>query len=128
AHQTALAQIDAGCEPTALADCVRYALIQTGINSLAGNYIPELVVRAVETGEWPAGRAFAIARQVPDAEQRSKLYALLLRTGTLTFPKEQEAQMQALAATLAISDEGPRARALAALALHPDGEQLQQAL
>jgi hypothetical protein len=33
-----------------LADCVRFALIRTSINSLAANYVPELVAQAVAVG------------------------------------------------------------------------------
>jgi len=39
-HDETLQQIDAGKEPAALADCVRYALIRTSINSLSANYVP----------------------------------------------------------------------------------------
>jgi len=40
AHQQAYRQIQAGEEPSALVDCVRYALLQSSINSLSANYTP----------------------------------------------------------------------------------------
>lgn len=126
AHKTALAQIDAGSEPTALADCVRYALIHTSINSLAENHTPESAVRAVE-------------RQAPDPEQRGKLHVQFSdewsRADTLTvialqLDGEQRDQVlrQALNAALAIPSEWAQAAVLAGLAPLLDGERLQQAL
>src|SRR5690606_38923293 len=126
AHKTALAQIDAGSEPTALAGCVRYALIHTSSNSLAENHTPESAVRAVE-------------RQAPDPEQRGKLHVQFSdewsRADTLTvialqLDGEQRDQVlrQALNAALAIPSEWAQAAVLAGLAPLLDGEPLQQAL
>lgn len=106
AYRTALKQINAGNEPTTLADCVRYSLIHTSINSLAGNFVPELVARAVEAGEWSADRALAIARQIADKQKRRQLYLLLLQTHRLTSPEEQIAQQNALETSLAMAIKG----------------------
>ena len=57
-------------DTTTIAACVRCALIHTSVNSLASNYIPQLVKQAVETGIWSVTRALAIANRVPDPEQR----------------------------------------------------------
>lgn len=127
AHPEALAQIEAGKEPVALADCVRYVLIRTSINSLAGNYVPELVARAVETGLWKPVRALALARNVPDVEQRAKLFNLLLDTGMLDEKQFVETAEEALKAALDIS-KGGRAKALAALAPYLEGKLLARAL
>ncbi|MBE7557270.1 MAG: hypothetical protein HS126_40050 [Anaerolineales bacterium] len=57
AHQQALQQIEAGEEPTAIAYCVRYALIRTTINSIATNYISGLITQAMGSGLWSASQA-----------------------------------------------------------------------
>src|SRR5262245_32532524 len=45
-------QIDAAGEISALADCWRISLIRTSLNSIAGNFPPALVARAIQTGYW----------------------------------------------------------------------------
>jgi hypothetical protein len=56
-----------------LADCFRYALIQTSINSIAGSYPPELIGRALEEEVWTPKRAFSVAARVPDPGQAVKM-------------------------------------------------------
>ena len=124
AHPEALRQIEADTELTAFADCVRYALIRTSINSLAANYVPELVARAVETGLWTVKRALSITEKMPDAEQQATLYKLLLATEKLNSIERKTT----LTAALAIGNERDRAIALAALAPHLSSEAREQAL
>ena len=64
-----------------LADCVRYALIRSSVHSIAANYIPAIVARAVETGLWPAERALTVARRVASAEARAAMFIALLKDG-----------------------------------------------
>jgi hypothetical protein len=130
AHHETLQQIDAGKEPAALAQCVRYALIRTSINSLSENYVPELVAQAVETGLWPAEQALSLASRVPVGQRRVDMYLALwkVKTKALTDAQRQQALEQALAAALAIGDEWYRAEALAALAPQLTGEAREQAL
>jgi hypothetical protein len=128
AHAEAHRQIDAGEEPVAIGDCVRYALIRTSINSLAANYVPELVARAVETGLWPAERALSVTIRVPDPKSRAKLWTAILRVGTLTDRERQQAAELALATALAISDGRSRVGALTALAPQLTGEARDRAL
>jgi len=117
AHQQALAQTDAGQAPAALADCLRYALVRASINSLAANYVPALVVRALETGLWPAARATSVLRQAPDPERRAAMGVALLQSTALTAPARSQLERDTLAAARASRDyDGFRARALAALA------------
>jgi hypothetical protein len=115
-------------DPLLLAACVRYALIRATIISLAANYVPELVARAVETGLWTAKRSLSIAENVPDAKQNAKLYTLLLATGKLSDEERREAEELGLAAALALEDEGYRARALAGLGGQLRGALLERAL
>lgn len=79
-HKTALAQIESGQEPTALANCIRYALIHGSINSLASNYLPELVVQALRLGleGWSVERAFNIGRLIPSKQDRARFFAMIL--------------------------------------------------
>ncbi len=128
AHPQALAQIEAGGPVTALTDCVRLALIRTSVNSLAANYVPEMVARAVELGVWGIERALSIAERVPDPEARMKMYVAILGTRKLNEQQRQEAAQQALDAARNIRDEGYRVRALAALVPHLQGQQRQLAL
>jgi len=122
AHPRALEQVQAGEDPAALADCARYALIHTSINSLAGNYDPSLVARAVQTGLWTPARALGVARLVPDADDRAAMYVALAKV------LEGEPRAEALEAALAIQWGWKRAEALAALAGQLEGEARQQAL
>jgi hypothetical protein len=124
AYPEAIRQIEAGEEPIALTDCVRYALIRTSINSLAGNYMPELVAQAVkiELPGWSVQRAAAIANDISDVEQKAKLYIDLLATGKLADPQ------QGLEAATAIQNKRSRAETLVALARQLGGEQRELAL
>ncbi len=84
AYEETQNQIEARQAPRALAQCVRYALIRTSINSLSGNYAPELAARAVETGFWAPERALSVAARAPDAQQRSAMFSALIATGKLS--------------------------------------------
>jgi len=128
AHPEALRQIEADSNPTAFADCVRYALIRTSINSLAANYVPELVARAVELGLWTAKRALSVAENVPNAEQKAKLYILLLQNNSLNEAEHGTAIKKGLASVISISSEQVRVKALVALSSHLIGEAREQAL
>ena len=128
AHKCAQAQIAAHEIPAALADCVRCALIRTSVNSLAANYEPALVARAVEIGLWSAQRALSLAAKVPAPEQRATFYIALLATARLEGEARVLAQQQGLAAARAIEDEEERAHVLVALAPQLTGENLREGL
>ena len=127
-HAAAGRQIDADGEPSALAGCMRYALIRTSVNSLAANYVPELIARAVETSVWPAERALSVGRLVSDPARRAAILTALLRIKSLTPDQCQQAQQVALAAVQAIPYKGSRADALVALAPQLTGELARDAL
>jgi hypothetical protein len=87
-----------------LAACARYALIRSSIHSIAGNYAPAAVARAVETGVWPAERALRVAARVPDAEARIKMFIALL--GVDRLDPNQRLQAEDLALSASQSDRG----------------------
>ncbi|MEK7727210.1 MAG: NB-ARC domain-containing protein, partial [candidate division KSB1 bacterium] len=128
AHKRAQAQIAAQEMPTTLADCVRYALIGTSVNSLAANYVPALVARAVETGLWSAQRALSLAAKVPRPEQRAQFFVMLLSSARIDHESRAFAQREGLATTRAIIGERSRALVLAALAPQLTGENLRECL
>lgn len=106
AHEEAQRQIEADEAPAALAQCVRYALIRTSINSLSANYVPALVARAVETGLWPAERALSVASRVPDPKERVDMLVALLATDHLSAEQSVQAQEAGLDAALTMRGDG----------------------
>ena len=128
AHDEALRQIESGQAPAALADCVRYALIRTSINSLSANYVSELIARAVETGLWSVGRALSVAYRLPDPRQMVELVSALLSTGRLDPGQIGQAAKRGLDTVLAIEEEWQRSYALAALAPYLSGDLLRDGL
>jgi hypothetical protein len=112
---------------TGIAECFRIVLIRTSINALAGNYAPELVARAVEVGLWTPDRALSVAAQLPNGRQKANMCVLLLRTRTLSEQQRAQAQSLGVAAAQAL-DKDERRSALCALALHIDGQSLDQKL
>jgi len=107
-------QIEAHAPPNSLAQIVRYALICTTVNSLAANYEPGLVIRAVQVGLWTPARAFSVAEKVPDAGPRADLFIAL--TCLVTADAHRRALIKALASARQIEDKWRRAKALATLA------------
>lgn len=117
AHKRTQAQIAAHETPTALADCLRYALIRTSVNSLAANHAPELVAHAVETGLWEPQRAMSLASKVPDPEQRAEFYVALLATKRLDYHSRVLANQKGLLAARTIVKQEVREKVLAFLSL-----------
>lgn len=118
AHDEAMADIEAGKEPSTLAECVRYALIRSSITSLSSQYEPMLVKRAVETGIWSFARALSVASQVRHPRARARLICAALEAD---FPGANEserckASSDALLVVREIEDHESRAVALCALA------------
>jgi hypothetical protein len=128
AHKEAQGQIEAGQAPAALAECVRYALIRTSLNSLEAHCDPALVARAVETGLWPVEQALFVAHLEYYPRYRVDMFAALLATGRLSPEQSTRAQEAGLAEALAIEDWAFRARALARLAPHLSGQALSRGL
>jgi hypothetical protein len=128
ADEATRCQIDAGEEPFRLGDCVRYALIRTSVNSLAGNCDSSLVARAVETGTWLVERALSVAKRIPDADRRATVFTAILKTDQLSGEQRWTVEREGLAAAQAIGADMWRAQALAALAPQLSGELLREGL
>jgi hypothetical protein len=109
------AQIKRGDAPGALAECVRYALIYTSSNSIAGNYEPALVAQAVTNGVWSPERAISVAAKIPDAVQRAEMYRAMLGTNRLSAAQRSVVLAAALEAVLAFEDVRYRVEVLTAL-------------
>ena len=111
----------------AFVECYRYCLVQTSVNSVAGNYVPEIVRRAVELGIWDTKRALSVAMRVP-IDDRVAMCVALLKTNALSSLQTKTAQVQALAAALAIRNEDVRAEVLGGLAGRLAEDQVEQML
>ena len=125
-HKRALTQITAHEMPTALAKCVRYALIRTSVNSLAANYEPILVARAVKSGLWVPRRAMSLVTKVLDlvGDEKSRIRCLEMLAPLLSG----DCLSQALTAAFTIEGEWSRAGVLRALAPQLRENDLRRAL
>lgn len=111
-QKRAQAQI-AACEmPTAFADCVRYALIRTSVNSLAANYPPAFLARAIELNMWSPARALSVAANIPRNKQRAESCAAILATDKLSHDLQKQVIELGLSAARKIANESERTRAL----------------
>jgi NB-ARC domain/TIR domain/APAF-1 helical domain len=128
AHSEARRQIEAAQELTAFTDCIRYLLIRTSINGIAGNYVPEFIARAVETGLWTADRALSVVAKIPDEAKRAEMCIALLKVAGLSGEQQREVQRLGWKAALAVPYEWERARVLAALAPQLPGERRNEVL
>ena len=62
--ETRTAEHGAEDDEDLLADCARYALIHTSLNSIAANHVPAILVRALEAGVWTPDRVLAAASRI----------------------------------------------------------------
>ncbi len=108
----ALQEVEQGNLNTEYGWCFRYALIRCSLNSLSGTLPPEIVIRAVETGLWPAERALSVAARVPEPERRAQLFALLMRSGQLNDLEEAKVRQVVLAAIGSIEEPDDQAAAI----------------
>ena len=108
----ALQEVEQGSLNTEYGWCFRYALIRCSLNSLSGTLPPEIVIRAVETGLWPAERALSVAARVPEPERRTQLLALLMKSGKLSDLEEAKVRQVALAAIGTIEEPDDQAAAM----------------
>jgi hypothetical protein len=101
---------------------VRYGLITTSLNSLAGNIPPELIAALIQHEIWTPAQGFAYVRQNQDSEKQAKgLTAISPYLPPALLP-------EALEVARAIEDYGYRAEALTALAPHLPESLLPKAL
>src|SRR3954470_1663056 len=97
-YQEVLQQIEANEEPNAFSAYLRDLLIDTTLNSIAENQVPELVARAVDLDVWSSDYTLNIAAHISDAERKVRLYAALLKTDRLSEQQRQDAERAALVA------------------------------
>lgn len=116
-------QIEINQEP--IIQCIRYLLIRTSINSLAENYPPGLISRALDAGLWTPDRAIRMAANIPDAEARIEMYIVLLSKSHLAQSKRNTVQIQSLKDARSLS-ESSNTRALVALAPYLSSEQRKE--
>jgi hypothetical protein len=85
AHAEASRQIEAGEEPWVLVECLRIALLESGMRSWAATRTPSIVARAVELGLWTPERALALAELIPAEKENEAvdLMSAVIGTGKL---------------------------------------------
>jgi hypothetical protein len=120
-------QIDAGGDVPALADCWRVSLIRTSLNSIAGNFPPALVGRAIQTGHWSAERAFRVIPGVPDVQQKLEICVDVLESDRTDPMMLMHAQKLAVDYTLGLENDDARSKWLMRLAPLLDDTYLPQA-
>jgi hypothetical protein len=110
-----------------IATCVRCTLIHTSVNSLAANYIPELVRQTVAKDIWSMHRALAIASRIPDSERRAYFYTQLLTLPDLPPEQQYLIATQGLSTVSVIEDEEARVTLLTTLIPYLTDELFTQA-
>ena len=137
ARRVSMMEIRDGAVPVSLAQVIRLALIRASVTSVATNYVPELLARAVETGIRPLPSALRlVAKMAPCSPSRhvttpgvynkspvqALSYAALLRSvrsssvSGADFDAASGIENQALDALSALEDEEERADVLRVLA------------
>ncbi|MFB2807360.1 NB-ARC domain-containing protein [Microcystis sp. BLCC-F209] len=91
---------------------VRYALITTSLNSLAGNIKPELMAALIQHEIWTPAQGLAYVRQNPDSEKQAEGLTAISPYLTSTLLSE------ALEIARGIGDKSDRAWALTELVPH----------
>lgn len=119
-------QIEADEEPSTFADCIRYALIRTSINSLARNYSPDIVARAVVVGLWSTDQALSVAAKISGSLVQVEMYQTLLENETLSKKQREEARRLGMKAALSQWDEREHPEVLKILAAQLAEEQSSQ--
>ncbi len=127
-----LQQIDAGVEPTAFGDYFRDLLVDTTLNSIAENHVPELVAQAVSTGIWTTEYAIRLAKRIADPQRKANMIAALLPLQALNDEQRQDLEQAAFQAIEAVDFDDTKFHCLVALGQGltgaPKETALQQAL
>jgi hypothetical protein len=92
---------------------IRYALMNSSINSLGANLPAALIDALVDKDVWSSARALSYARTIYSGNQRSRALALL--ANRLSGQEEGEVYREALATARNIADRADRARALSSV-------------
>jgi hypothetical protein len=106
---------------SSLSDSVRYALIRSSVNSLAADFVPALVGRALELDIWKSSRALSVVRDVPQPGGKAAMYAAIFAAKRLTQAEHGEAELLAVEAAKAIPVPFDRRTALVELLPHLHG-------
>lgn len=114
--------------PTSIANCIRFALIRTSINSLNYHTPPKLVAQAVKTGFWSLERALTLIHGLSDSEVQTEMYIALLSVYMLTDNERYHCMKAGLETALNIWHEYDRAKILVRLAEYLEGDLRQTAL
>ena len=126
-HEQAAAQLAVDEEPANFTELFHRLLVRTSFNSVAANYVLELVVRAVELEHWSATRAVSVAMRVPETAKRVAMLTAIIATGRLEA--EEQARAQELAWQLTLDqDPNQQGKLLADLAPVLPGDLKTQAL
>lgn len=82
AHAGASRQMAAGEEPWALVECMRIALLESGMRSWAATRTPSIMARAVELGLWTPERALALTELIPAGSENEAVNLMSAAIGT----------------------------------------------
>ncbi|MGO9919412.1 MAG: DUF4062 domain-containing protein [Isosphaeraceae bacterium] len=104
----------------------RYGLLIASLNSLARNFMPDLLVSLVERGVWPRAQGIAYARQVPDLLHRAEALAKL--TPTEMGPEQLETIEEVLSVGRSIVDGWGLAALLRSIGSSLSGKTLTEAI
>jgi hypothetical protein len=111
-YREVLQQIEVDEEPSAFGAYFRDLLIDTTLNGIAENQVPELVARAVELALWSPTYALDIAAHISDAGRKVRMYAALLKTDRLSEHQRHDTERAALDALHADDFESGRFHSL----------------
>lgn len=128
AAEQLLRQAEAGEEPAALLDLLRYGLIGTGMAAAANYFAPGVIARAVATGLWSPGRAISAAGLSWEPTRAFDVFDALLEHGGLSREDAATVYRLMMQAAETIDYEGARAQAFERAAKHADPETQTQSL
>jgi len=126
AEAEALQQIEAQEEPTSIADCIRYLLINSTIESLDYLDIADLVMSAVKAGLWPLQRALTVAERLAYVLRKIQLCVELLEITSLS--KKQREDVERFGLKVILENKHVREEAVATLAPWLSKETLEEGL
>ncbi|GER89772.1 hypothetical protein KDW_39340 [Dictyobacter vulcani] len=104
------------------AQCLRFLLIYTTINSLAENHEPELIAWAVKDGLWPLHRALSLLRKIPNPLKRAQVCVTILNIVQLDETEHEEVQRFGVETALILQNEQDKTSTLIKLLPFLTGE------
>lgn len=116
-----VAEPEVGTTETGVASVFHYALLRTGVNSLAAAFSPEEFRRHLQSGRWTPEKAVSLAQYIPAPAQKMAVYAALLGSGSLPEALHIRLQEQALHATQGFERDEERLAGLEKIVPHLTG-------